>query len=115
LFEIENKVIKVNKFLTIRTFKKLLIYRWNISNKWPGLYDANDRMRYKDNTLLKDTGYKFVCMWIIDSDKEFKISNEDLLKLKSGASKKVIIKEFRSQLKKHCGLGNDAILTNENM
>lgn len=107
--ELQDEIINVNKFLTNIVFKKLLLYRRGITDKWSELYDSDDGILYIDTALSKDTSCKFLVMWIVESDKKFKIWIEGSIRLEIRASTHINIGELTSLIKKTYSLGKYAI------
>jgi hypothetical protein len=70
----------VYKFLKIKTFKCIIVFRGNIKNQWPVLYDSGGSTFYSDDMEIKDIGQNLITVWIIKIEKTFKIGVEGSIK-----------------------------------
>jgi hypothetical protein len=77
--EIEGMKYVLNKYLKVKTHKRLLAKKNDLGNQFPELYDVDDGTYFENDIELRIIGKKMLCIWTITSDKIYKISIEGSL------------------------------------
>jgi hypothetical protein len=73
---VDGRIYFVYKFFRVKTFKSIIVFRGNIKNQWPILYDSGGGTFYSDVMEIKDIGQNLMTIWIIKIEKTFKIGVE---------------------------------------
>jgi hypothetical protein len=72
--QIGGAVYRVNKYLFVKSFKRLLVNKF--SDHWPEFYGSDDGICYDDWMLMKDIDCSLMVIWSVVNYKDFKIGKK---------------------------------------
>jgi hypothetical protein len=110
--KIGDTMFEMNKYMRMKTFKKLVLRNNDYDNQWPEFYDNDDGKYFEDTRELKDVSRSLMVIWTMISCKTFKIGIEGTIVVKLMMNRKVNFKELIEKLRKIYGLGKDLIFMN---